>query len=197
MKLVLVTIGLLGLAFAGIAIKIWAKKDGKFAGTCASQSPFLNKDGEIVTGIILPTGAGAAMGAERALEEALKQAKLQREDIDAMVTTGYGRTAITDGDKSITEITCHARGAHFLNPEVRTVIDIGGQDSKVIRLDENGAVANFVMNDKCSAGTGKFLEIMANRLGVTIAELFDLAEQMKSETEKWKKYKLIVEIKKT
>lgn len=67
-----------------------------------------------------------------------------------MVTTGYGRTAITDGDKSITEITCHARGAHFLNPEVRTVIDIGGQDSKVIRLDENGAVANFVMNDKCS-----------------------------------------------
>ena len=92
----------------------------------------LNKDGEIVTGIILPTGAGAAMGAERALEEALKQAKLQREDIDAMVTTGYGRTAITDGDKSITEITCHARGAHFLNPEVRTVIDIGGQDTKII-----------------------------------------------------------------
>ncbi len=117
---------------------------------------FLNKDGKIVTGIILPTGAGAAMGAERALEEALKQAKLQREDIDAMVTTGYGRTAITDGDKSITEITCHARGAHFLNPEVRTVIDIGGQDSKVIRLDENGAVANFVMNDKCAAGTGRF-----------------------------------------
>lgn len=72
-----------------------------------------------------------------------------------MVTTGYGRTAISDGDKSITEITCHARGAHFLNPEVRTVIDIGGQDSKVIRLDENGAVANFVMNDKCAARNRK------------------------------------------
>ena len=122
------------------------------------------------------------MGAERALEEALKQAKLQREDIDAMVTTGYGRTAITDGDKSITEITCHARGAHFLNPEVRTVIDVGGQDSKVIRLDENGAVANFVMNDKCSAGTGKFLEVMTNRLGLTQKELSELASQGKDVT---------------
>ena len=131
----------------------------------------LNKDGEIVTGIILPTGAGAAMGAERALEEALKQAKLQREDIDAMVTTGYGRTAITDGDKSITEITCHARGAHFLNPEVRTVIDIGGQDSKVIRLDENGAVANFVMNDKCAAGTGRFLEMMARTMEMDLDQM--------------------------
>ena len=100
-----------------------------------------------MTSIILPTGAGAAIGADRALAEALKEAGLQREDIDALVTTGYGRTAIKNGDKSITEITCHARGAHFLNPEVRTVIDIGGQDSKVIRLDENGAVANFVMND--------------------------------------------------
>ena len=76
------------------------------------------------------------------------------------------------------------------------IIDVGGQDTKVI-LVKQGMIQDFLMNDKCSAGTGKFLEIMANRLGVTIAELFDLAEQMKSETEKWKKYKLIVEIKKT
>ena len=76
------------------------------------------------------------------------------------------------------------------------IIDVGGQDTKVILVDQ-GMIQDFLMNDKCSAGTGKFLEIMANRLGVTIAELFDLAEQMKSETEKWKKYKLIVEIKKT
>ena len=96
---------------------------------------------------------------------------MQREDIDALVTTGYGRTAIKNGDKSITEITCHARGAHFLNPEVRTVIDIGGQDSKVIRLDENGAVANFVMNDKCAAGTGRFLEMMARTLGLSLEEM--------------------------
>ena len=141
------------------------------SGSTSTDVVILDKDQNIVTGIILPTGAGAAIGAERALEEALKDAGLQREDIDAMVTTGYGRTAISDGDKSITEITCHARGAHFLNPEVRTVIDIGGQDSKVIRLDENGAVANFVMNDKCAAGTGRFLEMMAKTMEMSLDEL--------------------------
>ena len=145
------------------------------SGSTSTDVVILNKDHEIVTSIILPTGAGAAIGADRALAEALKEAGLQREDIDALVTTGYGRTAIKNGDKSITEITCHARGAHFLNPEVRTVIDIGGQDSKVIRLDENGAVANFVMNDKCAAGTGRFLEVMANTLSLRPNEMFDLA----------------------
>ena len=141
------------------------------SGSTSTDVVILNKDHEIVTSIILPTGAGAAIGADRALAEALKEAGLQREDIDALVTTGYGRTAIKNGDKSITEITCHARGAHFLNPEVRTVIDIGGQDSKVIRLDENGAVANFVMNDKCAAGTGRFLEMMARTLGLSLEEM--------------------------
>ena len=141
------------------------------SGSTSTDVVILDKDQNIVTGIILPTGAGAAIGAERALEEALKDAVLQREDIDAMVTTGYGRTAISDGDKSITEITCHARGAHFLNPEVRTVIDIGGQDSKVIRLDENGAVANFVMNDKCAAGTGRFLEMMARTMEMSLDDM--------------------------
>ena len=141
------------------------------SGSTSTDVVILDKDQNIVTGIILPTGAGAAIGAERALEEALKDAGLQREDIDAMVTTGYGRTAISDGDKSITEITCHARGAHFLNPEVRTVIDIGGQDSKVIRLDENGAVANFVMNDKCAAGTGRFLEMMARTMEMRLDDM--------------------------
>ena len=141
------------------------------SGSTSTDVVILDKDQNIVTGIILPTGAGAAIGAERALEEALKDAGLQRGDIDAMVTTGYGRTAISDGDKSITEITCHARGAHFLNPEVRTVIDIGGQDSKVIRLDENGAVANFVMNDKCAAGTGRFLEMMARTMEMRLDDM--------------------------
>lgn len=141
------------------------------SGSTSTDVVILDKDQNIVTGIILPTGAGAAIGAERALEEALKDAGLQREDIDAMVTTGYGRTAISDGDKSITEITCHARGAHFLNPEARTVIDIGGQDSKVIRLDENGAVANFVMNDKCAAGTGRFLEMMARTMEMSLDDM--------------------------
>lgn len=141
------------------------------SGSTSTDVVILNKEKEIVTGIILPTGAGAAIGAERALEEALKDADLQREDIDALVTTGYGRTAIQDGDRSITEITCHARGAHYLNPEIRTVVDIGGQDSKVIRLDETGAVVNFVMNDKCAAGTGRFLEMMARTMEMSLDEM--------------------------
>lgn len=141
------------------------------SGSTSTDVVILDKKKEIVTGIILPTGAGAAIGAERALEEALKSAGLSREDIDALVTTGYGRTAIQDGDKSITEITCHARGAHYLDPSVRTVVDIGGQDSKVIRIDENGAVVNFVMNDKCAAGTGRFLEMMARTMEMSLDDL--------------------------
>ena len=141
----------------------------------------LDKNRQIVTGIILPTGAGAAIGAERALEEALKDAGLTREDIDALVTTGYGRTAIQDGDKSITEITCHARGAHYLDPSVRTVVDIGGQDSKVIRLDEQGNVVNFVMNDKCAAGTGRFLEMMARTMEMSLDQLGNCGIQYKED----------------
>ncbi len=141
------------------------------SGSTSTDVVILNKEKEMVTGIILPTGAGAAIGAERALEEAIGEAGLMREDIDAMVTTGYGRGAIQEGDKSITEITCHARGAHFLDPQVRTVVDIGGQDSKVIRLDENGAVVNFVMNDKCAAGTGRFLEMMARTMEMSLEEM--------------------------
>lgn len=141
------------------------------SGSTSTDVVILGRDQKMVTGVILPTGAGAAVGAERALEQALEQAGLQRSDIDAIVTTGYGRTAIQDGDKSITEITCHARGAHYLDPGVRTVIDIGGQDSKVIRLDENGAVVNFVMNDKCAAGTGRFLEMMARTMEMDLDEM--------------------------
>ena len=141
------------------------------SGSTSTDVVILDKNRGIISSVIMPTGAGAANGAERALEEALKQAKLNREDLDAVVTTGYGRTAISDGDKSITEITCHARGAHFLDPRVRTVVDIGGQDSKVIRLNEDGSVKNFVMNDKCAAGTGRFLEMMAKTMEMSLDEL--------------------------
>lgn len=141
------------------------------SGSTSTDVVILNKNKEIVSTIILPTGAGAAIGAERALDEALKKSGLGKQDIDAIVTTGYGRTAITYGDKSVTEITCHARGAHFLDPSVRTVVDIGGQDSKVIRLDENGSVVNFVMNDKCAAGTGRFLEMMARTMEMDLDQM--------------------------
>jgi predicted CoA-substrate-specific enzyme activase len=141
------------------------------SGSTSTDVVILDKNRNMVKGIILPTGAGAAIGADRALKEALDEAGLQESDIDALVTTGYGRTAIEAGDASITEITCHARGAHYLDPSVRTVIDIGGQDSKVIRLDEEGNVINFVMNDKCAAGTGRFLEMMARTLEMDLATL--------------------------
>ncbi|MEG0805312.1 MAG: acyl-CoA dehydratase activase [Lachnospiraceae bacterium] len=92
-----------------------------------------------------------------------------------IVATGYGRVAVDFADRVITEITCHGRGGRELYGGDCTIIDVGGQDTKVI-LIENGLVSDFLMNDKCSAGTGKFLEIMANRLGVTIDELFELAQ---------------------
>ena len=96
-------------------------------------------------------------------------------DVLYAVVTGYGRTTYQNADTQITEISCHAKGAHFLFPSVRTVIDIGGQDSKVIRIGENGYAEDFVMNDKCAAGTGRFLEVMARVLGCSMDELSDIA----------------------
>ena len=113
----------------------------------------------------------AESGAEKALDSALKMAGITRQQVGRIVSTGYGRGTIGMGDESITEITCHARGAHYLDPSVRTVIDIGGQDSKVIRLDEHGSVTNFVMNDKCAAGTGRFLEMMARTMEMSMEEM--------------------------
>ena len=151
------------------------------SGSTSTDVVILDKDRKIISSVIMPTGAGAANGAERALEEALKHADITREDLDAVVTTGYGRTAISDGDKSITEITCHARGAHFLDPKVRTVVDIGGQDSKVIRLNEDGSVKNFVMNDKCAAGTGRFLEMMARTMEMNLDQMSECGLEFKED----------------
>ena len=90
---------------------------------------------------------------------------------DAVVVTGYGRDLLPDADRKITEITCHARGAHFLNPDTRTVIDIGGQDSKVMQLNPAGKLEDFLMNDKCAAGTGRFLDVLMRVLKSDISEL--------------------------
>ncbi|MCL5025590.1 MAG: acyl-CoA dehydratase activase, partial [Chloroflexi bacterium] len=93
--------------------------------------------------------------------------------------TGYGRGAVEFASRQVTEITCHARGAHQLFPDVRTVIDIGGQDSKVIRVDADGASADFAMNEKCAAGTGRFLEVMARALEVETSDLQELSSRAK------------------
>ena len=94
----------------------------------------------------------------------------ETDSLDFIVATGYGRKLVTESQKSVTEITCHAIGAHYSNPTIQTIIDIGGQDSKVIRINEQGQVQDFEMNDKCSAGSGRFLEVMADALEVSIEE---------------------------
>jgi predicted CoA-substrate-specific enzyme activase len=129
------------------------------------------KNGEILASVILPTGANSRKAAERAIAAAVEKAGLGQESVSAVVTTGYGRASFPQATKMITEITCHARGAYFVHPPTRTVIDIGGQDSKVIRLDPQGRNVDFQMNDKCAAGTGRFLEVMAHALEVKVEDL--------------------------
>ena len=141
------------------------------SGSTSTDVVILDQNGKIKSTMIIPTGGGAMMSAEKSLELAVEKAGIQKDDIVRIVTTGYGRAYIDSGDDSITEITCHAKGAHYLNPNVRTVIDIGGQDIKAISIDENGAVKNFLMNDKCAAGTGRFLEMMARTLGLSLEEM--------------------------
>lgn len=144
---------------------------GVDSGSTSTNAVILNENRKIVGSAIVPTGARVAQSADRALAEAMRAAGIRQEDIARTVSTGYGRAGIGTGDRAVTEITCHAKGAHFLNPEVRTVIDIGGQDSKVIRLNADGSVRNFQMNDKCAAGTGRFLENMARVLEMTVADM--------------------------
>jgi len=109
------------------------------------------------------------------LEESLEEAGLNRGDVSRIVATGYGRHVLGFANDTVTEITCHARGVYHLAPEAKTVVDIGGQDSKLIRLDGDGAVRDFVMNDRCAAGTGCFLEMVARKLELTLDQLGDLA----------------------
>ncbi len=133
------------------------------------------KDGEVVGRSALPTGASARRAGERALQAALERSGVTGEDLDYIVATGYGRASLEFANRQVTEISCHARGAHHLFPDVRTVIDIGGQDSKAIRVDENGAVIDFAMNEKCAAGTGRFLEVMARALELKVEDLQELS----------------------
>lgn len=113
-------------------------------------------------------------------ENVLTDNAIDREEVGAIVATGYGRAAVSIADTTITEITCHAAGVCRLVPEAKTIIDIGGQDSKLLRLDGDGKVRDFAMNDRCAAGTGRFLEVVAQRLGVELDSLGSLAAQSSS-----------------
>ncbi len=146
------------------------------AGSLTTDAVLLH-DGKILAYSIVNTGSQTSRAAERAYQEILEKASMKVSDVAAVVATGYGRRSVLFAGRQVTEITCHGRGAAFLSPQVRTVIDIGGQDSKVIRLDEQGNVIDFLMNDKCAAGTGRFLEVMAQALELPVTVLGDAEKE--------------------
>ncbi len=145
------------------------------SGSTSTNAVIINEKKEILAHAVVRTGAKSGESAQRILEEILSRAGLSRRELSLIVSTGYGRVSIPFADKNVTEISCHGKGAHFVNPAVRTILDIGGQDSKAIRLDEQGDVVDFVMNDKCAAGTGRFLEMMARTLEIPLEELGPLS----------------------
>ncbi len=144
-------------------------------GSSSSKAVIVDRKATILGEGIVNIGTGSK-GPAQAVEMALAAAGIQRSDIEKCVVTGYGRMMYEGADKQITEISCHAKGVKHLRPEVGTIIDIGGQDAKVIRVSSSGVVENFVMNEKCAAGTGRFLEVMARVLDCSIDSLSKLAE---------------------
>jgi len=145
-----------------------------------SGEAVIMKDDSIIAYEIMRVRPRPEQTAHEAMAKALTKADLTLEDIDYCVSTGYGREKIPFASSSISEISCHGRGAHWANPDIRTVVDIGGQDCKVIRVDKFGYMADFTMNDKCAAGTGRFLEGMAKVLGVSLDELGPISFDSKS-----------------
>lgn len=140
-------------------------------GSTATKVSILNND-ELVSNFTLPTGWSSIETANR-IQEKLSEMNIYVNN-SKVVATGYGRVSVPYANKAITEITCHGKGVHYLLGEDSTIIDIGGQDTKIITL-KNGKVTNFTMNDKCAAGTGKFMELMSNTLGVSIYDLAKMA----------------------
>jgi len=130
----------------------------------------LDMDGEIHARIVGPTGAEHRRLANKVMEEALEQAHLSFDEISYVVATGYGRINVPFADRQITELTCHAKGVASFFPSVKTALDIGGQDAKGLKI-RDGELVDFVMNDKCAAGTGRFLEVLADALGLRLDEL--------------------------
>jgi len=144
-------------------------------GSLSTEALILNTEGGPAGYAIIETGANSTDAASGALAEALAVSGIERDRIQYIVATGYGRVSIPFADKRVTEISCHAMGAFDLFPDTGIVIDIGGQDSKVIRVGDKGKVLDFTMNDKCAAGTGRFLEVMADKLQVGLDDMGPLS----------------------
>jgi len=146
-------------------------------GSTMTKAVILNKG--IVASVIGPTGPEQRRLANKVMEEALNRAALSFQAITYIVSTGYGRINVPFADKQFTEITCHAKGIVNLFPKAKTIIDIGGQDVKGIKIDAAGKIVDFVMNDKCAAGSGRFIEVIADTLGVPLDKVGDLSLQSK------------------
>lgn len=148
-------------------------------GSSTTKGIVVDAAGTVLASFLLSTGASAQKAVQRCLDELAAAVGQELTDVST-VSTGYGRKQVMFAQKSITEITCHCIGVHRLNPDIRTIIDVGGQDSKVIRVGANGRPSDFELNDKCSAGTGRFLEVMARVLEVSLMELGQMALRAKS-----------------
>lgn len=148
-------------------------------GSITVESVIMHND-NILGWDITPTGAVSRISGQKSFASCLKRAKLKKNDIEFIVATGYGRNSLDFTHKVMTEITCHGKGAQYLFPQTRTVIDVGGQDSKAIRIDGEGNITDFALNDKCAAGTGRFLEVMAPALETDLNNLGKLSLKAKS-----------------
>ncbi len=144
-------------------------------GSMTAKAVIVDQDKQIVAWSVIDKGVMIEEGAREAIADCLSQADLTFDRIDATISTGYGRRKLEIAQRTITEITCHARGANAMFPDCRMVIDIGGQDSKVIAVDDMGHVQEFAMNDRCAAGTGQFMGVLARALDVKLEEMGDLS----------------------
>ena len=145
-------------------------------GSTSSKCVILNDSSELAAKAVIPSGTGTS-GPRRAVETALNTAGINMEQISYIIATGYGRNTYEAANESISELTCHAKGAAWIMLGVRTVIDIGGQDIKALSLSEDGTLQNFIMNDKCAAGTGRFLDIMARLFEIDVDKLAEHDEK--------------------
>jgi len=155
---------------------------GLDVGSSATKCVVLDSQGTLVGHHVVASGFDYTEAAEAALTHALAEAKASRTNIAGCISTGYGRQSIPFADRQVTEISCHARGAREWYPQVRNIIDIGGQDTKFIRLTDDGKLADYRMNAKCAAGTGTFLESIAHKLGISLEQLDQLAMKSREET---------------
>ncbi|MFQ5817776.1 MAG: acyl-CoA dehydratase activase [Terriglobia bacterium] len=153
---------------------------GVDVGSTTTKAAILDENKGVRALSLVDTGANVVRAAERAFKEALGQAGLEEWDVTFTVGTGYGRYRVPFGDLRVTEISCHAKGANFIFPRTRTILDMGGQDTKAIRIGDAVEVNDFCMNDKCAAGTGRFLEAAAEVLGLQLNELGEVSAQAKN-----------------